>query len=116
MVIHSFKIVALPSFRDPPPFPRIFQIEPGASFHTRMADPEVRISIGDSGANEDDVQMQRGDSADVMEVGETAAVGGNGAEEEETVTMEEEGPAARLTFVECVRCLVLKRSIGLVCS
>ncbi len=68
-----------------------------------MADPEVRISIGDSGANEDDVEMH-GDSADVIEVGETGADGGEGAGEEEGMTMEEEKPITRVTFVEYVSC------------
>ena len=71
-----------------------------------MADPEVRISIGDSGANEDDVQLQEGYTADVMEVGETGAVGGDGAGEEETMAVEEERLAQRVTFVEYVRCMI----------
>ncbi len=77
-----------------------------------MADPEVRISIGDSGANEGDVEMQGGDSADVIEVGETGADGGEGAVEEESMTMEDERPAARVTFVEYVSCNSLERTFG----
>lgn len=66
-----------------------------------MADPEVLISTGDSRANEDDVEMQ-GDNADVLEVGETGADGGQDAGEEEGMTMEEEKPASRVTYVEYV--------------
>jgi len=77
------------------------QTQPSTSFETKMADPEVRISIGDSGANEDDIEMQ-GDNADVIEVGETGADGGQSAREEEGMTMEEEKPASRVTFVEYV--------------
>ena len=69
-----------------------------------MADPEVRISIGGSGANEEDVQMQAGNSADVLEVGETGADGGEGVGEEEGMTMEEDKPALRVAFVEYVSC------------
>ena len=67
-----------------------------------MADPEVRISGGvadESG----DVEMQGGDSADVMEVGETGADDAPGEEEEEEAEAEDETavePAARVTFVE----------------
>ena len=67
-----------------------------------MADPEVRISIGDSGANEDDLEMQGGDSADVVEVGETGADGGEVAGEEEGMIMEADKPTQRVTFVEYV--------------
>ena len=81
-----------------------------------MADPEVRISVGDSGVNENDIQMQGGDSADIIEVGETGVAGGDGVGEEETMTIEEDWPAARVAFVEYVRYTVLKRSIGLAYS
>ena len=65
-----------------------------------MADPEVRISTTSSGANEVDIEMQGGDSADVIEVGETGVDGREVAVEEESMTMEDERPAARVTFVE----------------
>lgn len=65
-----------------------------------MAEPEVRISGGvadESG----DVEMQGGDGADVLEVGETGADDAPGEEigEDETA-MEAEKPTARVTFVE----------------
>ena len=66
-----------------------------------MADPQVRISIGDSGANEDDVEMQQEDSPDVVEVGETGA-GGDVVEQEEGIPMEDDKPAQKLRFVEYV--------------
>lgn len=111
-ISHSFNCVAFTSFAqvsfsrgrftDP-------ATQPSTSFETKMADPEVRISIGDSGANEDDVEMQ-GDNADVIEVGETGADGGQGAREEEGMTMEEEKPASRVTFVEYVSQRFSKRT------
>lgn len=65
-----------------------------------MADPEVRVS----GANADeagDVDMQGGDSADVMEVGETGANDALGEEvAEDETAMEAEKPAAKTTFIE----------------
>ena len=57
-----------------------------------MADPEVRIS-GGAADESGDVEMQGGDSADVMEVGETGADDAPGEEE-----VAED--AARVTFVE----------------
>lgn len=64
-----------------------------------MAEPEVRISGGiadDSG----DVEMQGGDGADVLEVGETGADDAPGEEGEDETAMEAEKSAARVTFVE----------------
>ena len=68
--------------------------------HRAMADPEVRISGGAADAS-GDVEMQGGDSADVLEVGETGAddAPGEEAAEDETA-MDTERPAARTTFVE----------------
>lgn len=87
-------------FRANPRFPeRESGSQPSTLSRIKMADPEIRISIGDSGANAIDVEMQ-GDSADVIEVGETGADDGEGAGEEEGMTMEEEKPASRVTFVE----------------
>ena len=67
-----------------------------------MTEPEVRIStgvLGDSG----DVEMQGGDSADVVEVGETGAADALGEDiEEDDAAGEAEKPAARVTFVEYV--------------
>lgn len=65
-----------------------------------MAEPEVRISGGI--ADElGDVEMQGGDGADVMEVGETGADDAPGEEVADDETgMEAEKPAARVTFVE----------------
>lgn len=66
-----------------------------------MAEPEVRISGGvadESG----DVEMQGGDGADVMEVGETGADDAPGEDvvaDDETAT-EAEKPTTRVTFVE----------------
>lgn len=65
-----------------------------------MADPEVRISggVADESA---DVEMQGGDSADVMEVGETGVADAPGEEvAEDETALETEKPAARTTFVE----------------
>ena len=67
-----------------------------------MADPEVRIS-GGVGDEAGDVEMQGGDSADVMEVGETGAddvPGEEVAEVEDETAVEADRPAARVTFVE----------------
>ena len=64
-----------------------------------MADPEVRISGGAADAS-GDVEMQGGDSADVLEVGETGADDAPGEAAEDETAMEAEGPAARTTFVE----------------
>ena len=68
-----------------------------------MADPEVRI-LGGVADESGDVEMQGGDSADVMEVGETGADDAPGEEEEEGAggeTVAEAGrPAARIAFVE----------------
>lgn len=65
-----------------------------------MADPEVRI-LGGTADESGDVEMQGGESADVMEVGETGADDAPGEEvaEDETAT-EAEKHAARTTFVE----------------
>lgn len=65
-----------------------------------MADPEVRIS-GGAADEPGDVEMQGGDSADVMEVGETGAgdaLGEEAAEDETAVEAEKAAP--RVTFVE----------------
>ena len=65
-----------------------------------MADPEVRI-LGGLEDESADVEMRGGDSADVLEVGETGAddaLGGEDAEDETAV--EAARPAARITFVE----------------
>lgn len=65
-----------------------------------MADPEVRIS-GGAADESGDVEMQGGDSADVMEVGETGADDAPGEEvAEDETAMEAEKTAARVTFVE----------------
>ena len=65
-----------------------------------MADPEVRISGGAADAS-GDVEMQGGDSADVLEVGETGADDAPGGETAEDETaMDTERSAARTTFVE----------------
>ncbi|KAF6225003.1 hypothetical protein HO133_010198 [Letharia lupina] len=76
-----------------------------------MADPEVRISGGvadESG----DVDMQGGDSADVMEVGETGddAPGDEAAEDEAAI--EAETPAARVTFVDYLKSPIVTLHIG----
>ena len=65
-----------------------------------MADPEVRI-LGGTADESGDFEMQGGESADVMEVGETGADDAPGEEvaEDETAT-EAEKPGARTTFVE----------------
>ena len=68
-----------------------------------MADPEVRI-LGGTADESGDVEMQGGDSADVMEVGETGADDAPGEEDDgaaEGETATEAGrPAARIAFVE----------------
>ena len=65
-----------------------------------MAEPEVRI-LGGVADESGDVEMQGGDGADVLEVGETGADDAPGEEvgEDETA-MEAEKSAARVTFVE----------------
>lgn len=65
-----------------------------------MADPEVRISGGAAGES-DDVEMQGGGGADVMEVGETGADDAPGEEvAEDETAMEAEKAVAQVTFVE----------------
>ena len=65
-----------------------------------MADPEVRIS-GGAADESGDVEMQGGDSVDVVEVGETGADDAPGEEiAEDETTLEAEKPLARVTFVE----------------
>lgn len=63
-----------------------------------MADPEVRI-LGGVADESGDVEMEGGDSARALEVGETGADDAPGEEEDETA-MGAERPAARTSFVE----------------
>lgn len=77
-----------------------------------MADPEVRIS-GGAAEESGDVEMQGGDGADVMEVGETGADDAPGEDvgEDETAA-EAEKPAARITFVDYLKSPIITLHIG----
>lgn len=77
-----------------------------------MADPEVRIS-GGAADEPGDVEMQGGDSADVMEVGETGAgdaLGEEAAEDETAVEAEKAAP--RVTFVDYLKSPIVTLHIG----
>jgi len=73
-----------------------------------MAELEVRV-LGAVSEDTGDVEMQVGDSADPIEVGETGA---DAPGEDEDETMQAEKPAPRTTFVDYLRSPIISLKIG----